>query len=100
MQPIFEKVLVELGITLPSRAEAGLLVAREHAAAILAGTVTPYEGARRIWREIQLEVEDLGHKLDPFVYWASEWGDADDLARREFCETAIREAAQDLLSEG
>jgi hypothetical protein len=44
-----------------------------------------------------LEVPDLKPQLDPFVYWASEWDDADDPARREYCENAIRIAARDLL---
>jgi hypothetical protein len=96
-RPIFKKALAQLGITLPSRPDAGLIIARHYAKEISDGTLSPYEGARRIWREIQLEVKDLKPRLDPFVYWASEWGDADDPARREFCENAIRTAAKDLL---
>jgi hypothetical protein len=95
--PIFQKAVVELGITLPSKPDAGLIVAREYATEISEGITTPYEGARRIWREIQLEVEELKHQFDPFVYWASEREDADDPARREFCENAIRAAARNLL---
>ena len=94
--PIFNKALGELGSTLPSKPEAGLMVAREHAAEILEGTISPSEGARRIWRD-QLEVPDLKPQRDPFVYWASEWEDADDPGRRAYCENAIRKAARNLL---
>ena len=97
VRPIFNKALIELGTALPSKPEAGLIVAREYATEILEGTISPFEGARRIWREIQLDMPDLKPQLDPFVYWASEWEDADDPGRRDYCESAIRTAARNIL---
>src|SRR5262245_22313075 len=42
--PLFEHALTELGIPIPSRRAASLILAREHAGRIVAGEVAPYEG--------------------------------------------------------
>jgi len=89
--PLFEQILDEVGIDIPDRSRAGLVLARAYAAQITDGTLSPYEGARKIWR-IQIEVA-LRPELDSFVYWASEWQDADGAERRHECEAAIRIAA-------
>ena len=90
--PLLKEILDEIGVGIPDRSRAGLVLARAYAAQITDGTLSPYEGARRIWR-IQIDVEGLMHDLGPFVYWASEWEEADVAGRREQCETAIRTAA-------
>ncbi len=93
--PLFEKILYEIGVGIPDRSRAGLVLARACATQIRDGTLSPYEGARQIWR-IQIDVEGLMSELGPFVYWASEWQEADSPARRQQCETGIRTAALDL----
>jgi hypothetical protein len=93
--PLFEEILDEIGVGIPDRSRAGLVLARAYAVEITDGTLSPYEGARQIWR-IQIDVEGLMPELGPFVYWASEWQEADGAGRRQQCETAIRTAALDL----
>jgi hypothetical protein len=73
--PLFERALTELRIAIPSRQAASLIIAREYARRIVAGEVSPYEGARRIWWEVANEPgADLS--LLAFVGLASEWEDA------------------------
>ena len=74
--------------------------ARSYARDIVAGTVSPFEGSRRIWRECQLRLAKGDHRLDPFVYWASEYEEATDEARRALCNKGMRQAAMDLLGTG
>jgi hypothetical protein len=90
--PLGEEILDEIGVGIPDRSRAGFVLARAYAAQINDGTLSPYEGARQIWR-IQIGVEGLMPELGPFVYWASEWDEADSAGRRRQCETAIRTAA-------
>jgi hypothetical protein len=93
--PLFEEILDEIGVGIPDRSRAGLVLATAYAAQIVDGTLSPYEGARHIWR-IELDVEGLMHDLGPFVYWASEWQETNDPASRQECEAAIRAAAVEL----
>jgi len=95
--PLFETILDEIGVGIPDRSRAGLVLARSYAAQITAGTLSPYEGARKIWR-LQIDIEGLRHDLGPFAYWASEWDEADSAGRRRQCETAIRTAALGLAA--
>jgi hypothetical protein len=67
------------------------------AEAIILGRVTPYDGGRRIWRECQLNLKPGDHRLDPFVYWASEYEETKDPERQALCEKAIRAAASMLV---
>jgi len=93
--PLFEEILDEIGVGIPDRSRAGLVLARAHAADITTGTLSPYEGACQIW-SIESDVEGLLPDLGSFVYWASEWQDANSPARRQECEAGIRKAALDL----
>jgi hypothetical protein len=93
--PLFEEILDEIGVGVPDRSRAGLVLAKAYATQIVDGTLSPQEGAQHIWR-IQLDVEGLMHDLGPFVYWASEWQEARDVANRQECEAAIRAAAVEL----
>jgi hypothetical protein len=88
--PLFERALSELGIPIPSRQEASLILAREHARRIVAGEVAPYEGARRIWWEIANEL-GADPSLRMFVGLASEWEDA-PAHRRQYEEDIVEEA--------
>jgi len=93
--PLFEEVLGELGVAIPDKSRAALVIAKSYAIQITEGSLSPYEGAREIW-QIELAVEGLMTELGPFVYWASEWQEADSPGRRE-CEAAIRAAALEFV---
>jgi hypothetical protein len=88
--------------TSPPSAEADRMVdaARTYAERIVSGTVSPYEGARYIWWTFQLRLPAGDHRLDPFVYWASEYEDTNDHDRKSLCDHAIRTAASSLMSNG
>jgi len=78
-----------------------LIASAQHIARqIVEGSLIPYDGARRIWRECQLKLESGDHRLDPFVYWASEYEDTQDLERRALCIRAITESAALLINSG
>ncbi len=85
---LFDDALDELGVDIPDRSRAALIVSKEYATQIADGTISPHTGASRIW-ELHVEV-DGALELGPFAYWASEWQEADTPARREYCESAIR----------
>jgi hypothetical protein len=72
-------------------------VAKNIAEEILAGSVSPYDGGYRIWKECQLVLKPGDHRLDPFVYWSSEYEDTSDAERRALCDKAIRLAAEALV---
>ena len=91
---MFRAALRELAVELPSKREAALLLATEVARRITQRTVSPYEGAKEIWRIARTSDEDLT-ELDTFVYAASEWEERPK-ARKRF-EGGIVAAARDLL---
>jgi hypothetical protein len=96
--PIFEKALHELGVINYSRQEAALLLAHFYAKQIVDGTLKPYEGASKIWREASDIVrQDNIHSLDPFIYWADEYESSNNKARQKECEKVICENARYLL---
>ena len=72
--------------------------AKEIAKDILAGRTTPFDGAKAICK-LQLDLATGDHALDGFVYWADEYGEADNEERRSYCERALLKVAQDLLDE-
>jgi hypothetical protein len=72
--PLFKKAMAELGVPIPSRSEALLVVARAYARQIISGELSPYDGARRIWWEVASE-SDADQSLKSFVGLASEWED-------------------------
>ena len=90
---LFDRALVELRIPMPSKREAAQRLACEAGQSILDGAVTPYEGARSIWKLSVLSDENIP-ELDPFEYAASEWEDRP--ADRTFFENAIVDVARDL----
>jgi hypothetical protein len=93
---LFAQTLSELSIPVPPRDEASLVLAREHARRIIAGEVSPYEGARRIWWDIANE-QGADPSLRVFTGMASEWED-DPHHRPEYEAEIIAEARQ-LLGE-
>jgi hypothetical protein len=74
--------------------------AQQYADEIVRGTITPYQGGRRIWWECQLKLDKEDHRLDPFAYWAIEYEETQDHERRELCDKAIVEAAKLLIQSG
>ncbi len=95
--PLFERALSELGISIPSRGEASLILAREHARRILTGELWPYEGARQIWSYVANE-PGADPSLRDFVGLASEWEDVPN--HRPQYERQIMEAARQLVAAG
>lgn len=93
--PLFTKALAELGALVPRRDEALRIIAREYARQILAGEISPYEGARRIWWDVANE-PDADPELIVFVGLASEWEDASP--HRSAYEAEIVEEARRLLA--
>ncbi len=85
----------ELNIAIPTRAQAGMAIARWLAAQIVNGTVHPYEGARQIWWEISHALPGE-ESLLPFVGLASEY--EDDVERRPLYAQKIVEHARTFLN--
>jgi hypothetical protein len=94
---LFERALSELSIPIPTREAATLVLGREHARRIIAGEVSPYEGARRIRWELAHEA-GADPLLLGFVGYASEW--EDDPGHRPQYEAYIVEEAQRLVVGG
>lgn len=84
----------ELGIEMPHATAAVLLLSFDVAREIVAGTVSPYEGARRIV-SLRRVLDDPPVALDPFVYWESEYEDRPEDSA--FIDDAIVENAKDFL---
>jgi len=97
-RPLFESALSELGLSLPGKREAVMMLAREEARAILDGSSSAYEGAERIWDlTLLLEPDGLDHELDTFLYAAMEWPDRPQDAA--IFEEGVRLAAADLVQD-
>lgn len=98
--PLFVKALHELGISLPEVASAQMTVARFYARKIIDGSMSPYQGARHIWWDVQLKAystqkeNDVGKRLEIFAGLASEYEDT----RRKKYEKKIIQEAKKLLS--
>ena len=75
-------------------------IAQRYADEILRDAVTPYDGGHRIWKECQFLLERGDRRLDPFVYWASEYEDTRSKKRRALCDRALRKAADLLVQTG
>lgn len=94
--PLFRKALHEMGLEVPSRQHAVISFAQSTARRISSGELDPGEGAKQIW-ELTLEEPEGGtHRLDPFVYAASEWDDRPE--DRDVLSEMIVSAAEDLSS--
>jgi hypothetical protein len=93
--PLFMRALYELGIPVPSRDQASLIIARDYARQIIAGETSPYDGARRIWWKVANE-PGADASLLSFVGLASAWEDCPPY--RAQYEADIMEEAQRLVS--
>jgi len=104
--PLLIRALGELSICQPDRNAARLIVARFYARQILDGSLSPYDGACRIWwgpandaLEKEKEPEQVSSwlKLRHFIAFASEY--QDDVENREAWEADILIAARELLED-
>jgi hypothetical protein len=95
---LFEQALKEVGMPTPERMAA----AREYAVLLsrqmIAGEVSPEDGARKLWDVASDIGIDQFHDLDAFIYCASEIPSR-PLERRIFVSEILREAA-DWASKG
>ena len=73
------------------------VTARKYASQIVSGEITPAAGARAMWIDVFYHLELGDHSVDQFVYWADAIEDAEDDARRRFCESAIVRIANEYL---
>src|SRR2546426_5939008 len=78
--PLFEEVLGELGVAIPDRSRAALVIAKSYATQITEGSLSPYEGAREIW-QIELAFEVLMPDIVSFLSRASVSHEAGSEAR-------------------
>lgn len=62
----------EAGLRVPTPPEAAVFFATVIAKTVLAGAMTPYEGARQIWGELYVRFPSL-QELTPFVGLASDY---------------------------
>jgi hypothetical protein len=106
--PLFDKALIELGMVLPIKQEALMDLARYHCQRIVAKVVSPYEGARAMWREVSYHVDCPNPMFPLFVGAASELEDLpertfeDGSDRREYArelEETIMASAKAILAE-
>ena len=91
---LFVRAAHELGWEVPTEEAARWELVRQWASDILAGRLSPFDGARRIWWE---GWEKLGRpdSLTPFVGLASEWEDSPDY--REQYEQDILDEARNVV---
>jgi hypothetical protein len=91
---LFRRVLTELGRADLSREDSLRLVAAVLAEQILEGQLSPFEGARQIWRELReaWDTNKIISELAVFIGLASEWEDHPE-ARAEIDEQIRLEAA-------
>jgi len=95
---MFDRVLSELNVTIPNKRDAVSLLVQMVAHEIVAGSVAPYEGAKKIWDLSLSYPEEKLSEFDPFVYAASEWEDRPE--DRHFFEDGIVVAAKELVENG
>lgn len=94
--PLFQRVLLECNVAVPSKRSAVMHLAREIAGEILAGRTSAHVGAKQIWDLARRASDEDFPQLDPFVYTASEWEDRPEV--RSALEEDITAAARDLVN--
>jgi len=99
LQPLMAGYLTELGVmTGLSREQAGWSLARLVAEGIVEAWISPYEGARFIWREIVNELwPNQKHPLLVFVGNASEYEDCNPYGGNP--EETRRQISQDIIED-
>lgn len=99
---MFERVLLELNIDIPTQSEATILLSRIIAQEIVDGKKSPYSGAREIWALSNI----YENVKTPFVFngLASVIEDFHDYQNRryygeEHCQHVIRDIEQQIIDE-
>jgi hypothetical protein len=92
MRDMFAEALDELACGNMEPTEALELYAKAVSTSIVASEVRPLDGAKSIWRATLLVGVHGWHKLDPFIYAASEAESRPE--DKEFFERAILEEAR------
>jgi len=89
---LLESVLSDARAEVPNPLEARRIVARHYARQIVAGALSPYEGARKIWWELWTDCREL-KELTAFAGLASEYeDDTSETHRAEYERDIVREA--------
>lgn len=96
---LFMEAAHELGVEPPTEAEARRRLARHWASQIVDGSVTPIEGAGRIWWDAAHPL-NMPDDLIRFGGLASEWNDNDDPEYRAKLDEEIVKAARVLAADG
>ena len=103
--PYLRRAAEELGLPAPTKRAAGFTIARDLCRRIVAGELTPHEGARLIWWQVYNEI-DYPDELGVFAGTASQLDDfiaqrsSDPIQYDELiaqCEQDIRDAASQFL---
>jgi hypothetical protein len=80
--PLFSKALSSTHLRELTRDEALRTIAQQYAQEIVEGKVTPHEGARKVWKEVNLE-SGCDSLLSPFIGAASELEDLPDRTEKD-----------------
>jgi hypothetical protein len=99
--PIFERMLMELDIEIPSHTDAAILLSKNIAQEIVDGRKSPYTGAREIW---MLSIDYPTIIPTEFTGLASEHEDfRDDYHQKyygeEHCKQVVREIEERIINE-
>lgn len=106
LAPLFWKAMHEIGVEIPTKDEALILLAKDYAGRIIDGSLTAHAGAGLIWWHVTNELARPSPVLLSFVGAASELDELDDRTaedgadRREYrrqLEDQILESARELL---
>jgi hypothetical protein len=100
--PIFEQMLAELNIQVPSQSVAAVRLARRAAQEISNGTKSPYVGAREIWM-LSLDCQEANIPII-FTGLASEYEDFADYQHRKYygeehCNRVLKEIETQIIEE-
>ncbi|MEZ4287768.1 MAG: hypothetical protein R3A47_06405 [Polyangiales bacterium] len=93
----FRRALEEQKNDLPSKREAVIWLAKRLSAQIINATISPYDGAKRIWRLSLRAPNEHFPELDSFIYAASEWEDR--VEDRSAFDAGILTAARDFMTD-
>lgn len=92
---VIEAALTDFKMEPPDGLQAGHVVMRDIAEAIVAGELDPYPGARQLW-EVAQDVPELEQVLRRFINLANDWEDVLELRRQ--LESDIRSEAREFLA--
>jgi hypothetical protein len=92
VKQVFLDAILKLRIHIPNVREATLCLAKELSEKIITGSISPYEGARKIWWELS-NIEGADERLKIFAGLASEIEDTQNTDFRKDYEKQIIEEA-------